>query len=226
MFMNKKNTQNDKKKEIADIIPFDIFKLLGLRPKKIDAKYKKYASLNRRIIAAAIDSTIASFSLQPFIVWFLQTFYHLREIEPAELGEVLGNEKTGFSHLMKLLIESGKIYEFGLEIALYISISAICWKLWSATPGKILLRIKIVDAKTEKHISSRQITYRALGYIVSCSFFFLGIFWIGLNKRRQGWHDLIAGTVVIINSRQEEKIIDDGAEGYIDKSIEVSAAVS
>ena len=61
-----------------------------------------------------------------------------------------------------------------------------------------MLRIKIVDAKTEQPITDRQILIRICGYVVSSVFFFLGFFWIGVDKRRQGWHDKMADTLVVV----------------------------
>ncbi len=227
--MNKEKSSKTEEKEIKkikDMLPFDPLKLLGLRPKKIDERYKKYASLNRRIIAASIDSVIASFTLEPFTVWFMRKFYHMQDIAPSTIAKALENDNTAFSELFKLLVESGKIQEFSIEILLYLLANAICWKLWSATPGKLLLGIRIVDVKTDKPISDRQIILRLLGYIPACGFFFLGILWIGFNKRRQGWHDLIAGTAVIVANKASKNVIEPDQEEYVSKSVEVSAAAS
>jgi len=38
---------------------------------------------------------------------------------------------------------------------------------------------------------------RLLGYWVNQVVFYIGFIWIFVDKRRRGWHDLIAGTVVI-----------------------------
>jgi len=226
--MSIKKTSHPVKKEEKksnDIYPFDLMKLLGLRPKKKDERYKKYASLNRRIIAASIDSMLASYILEPITIWYLKTFSYLHEVDIQALNEALADEQRAFSRLMRLLIESGRIQEYAIEIVLYMLVSGICWKLWSATPGKLLLRIKVVDAKTDKPLSDRQIILRLLGYIPSCGFFFLGIFWVGFNKRHQGWHDLIADTAVIVD-KKPKKIVDTGTEEYLEKSVEISAAAN
>jgi uncharacterized RDD family membrane protein YckC len=34
-------------------------------------------------------------------------------------------------------------------------------------------------------------------YFVSAAVLYLGFFWIAIDRRKQGWHDKIAGTVVI-----------------------------
>jgi uncharacterized RDD family membrane protein YckC len=72
----------------------------------------------------------------------------------------------------------------------------IFWIARSATPGKMLLSLKIVDAKTFGPITPGQAIGRYLGYYVSMFGLFLGIFWVGWDPRKQGWHDKLAGTVV------------------------------
>ncbi len=41
---------------------------------------------------------------------------------------------------------------------------------------------------------------RMLGMYVSSAVFYLGFIWILVDKRRRGFHDLIAGTVVVKRS--------------------------
>lgn len=75
------------------------------------------------------------------------------------------------------------------------------WVRYAATPGKMLFYCEIVDAKTGKPITSTQALLRYIGYIISFLFLGLGIIWIAFDKRKQGWHDKIAGTVVIIHDQ-------------------------
>jgi uncharacterized RDD family membrane protein YckC len=56
--------------------------------------------------------------------------------------------------------------------------------------------MKIVDAKTGADPSVTQCLLRFLGYFVSI-FTLLGFLAIATDSRKQGWHDKIAGTVVI-----------------------------
>ena len=71
------------------------------------------------------------------------------------------------------------------------------WFAKSATPGKILFRLLIVDAKTLQKPSTKQFIIRYLGYYVSALPFCLGFIWIGFDKHKQGWHDKLASTFVI-----------------------------
>ena len=65
------------------------------------------------------------------------------------------------------------------------------------TPGKMILNLKVVDAGSGDKLSIGQAIGRYLSYIVAFLPLCLGIFWVGIDKRKQGWHDKLAGTVVI-----------------------------
>ncbi|MCU7958904.1 MAG: RDD family protein [gamma proteobacterium symbiont of Bathyaustriella thionipta] len=71
------------------------------------------------------------------------------------------------------------------------------WIYKSATPGKMILNAKIVDARTGGHPSTGQFIGRYLAYIISTLPLFLGFLWVAWDKRKQGWHDKLANTVVI-----------------------------
>lgn len=77
------------------------------------------------------------------------------------------------------------------------------WLFKSATPGKMLTKLTIVDAKTGKKPTPIQFVLRYVGYFLS-SIFLLGFIWVAFDKRKQGWHDKIARTVVVKNSSVEE----------------------
>ena len=80
----------------------------------------------------------------------------------------------------------------------YVVYCVVCWHFWSATPGKLICRLQVVDAKTGGRIGTMQSILRAMFYLPSALFFGLGFFWIAFNKKRRGWHDYFAGTEVII----------------------------
>jgi uncharacterized RDD family membrane protein YckC len=71
------------------------------------------------------------------------------------------------------------------------------WIARQATPGKMVIGAKIVDAKTGNPASTGQLVGRYLGYYVSTIPLFLGIFWVAFDDKKQGWHDKLAGTVVV-----------------------------
>jgi uncharacterized RDD family membrane protein YckC len=77
------------------------------------------------------------------------------------------------------------------------------WVYKSATPGKMALHLKIVDAETGQAVSAGRLIGRYLGYYVSIIPLLLGLIWVGIDKRKQGWHDKLAGTVVVRNTQKE-----------------------
>jgi uncharacterized RDD family membrane protein YckC len=73
----------------------------------------------------------------------------------------------------------------------------VFWKCKSATPGKMLFDLVIADARTLQGPSTNQLIIRYLGYFISTMPLCLGFLWIVFDPRKQGWHDKLAGTVVI-----------------------------
>ena len=71
------------------------------------------------------------------------------------------------------------------------------WIYRSATPGKMAIRAKILDAKTGKNASTGQLIGRYFAYYISVIPLMLGIVWIAFDRKKQGWHDKLAGTVVV-----------------------------
>ena len=71
------------------------------------------------------------------------------------------------------------------------------WRWKQGTPGKLMLRLRIVDAGTGGEPGLRQWCLRYIGYLISTLPLLLGFFWAAWDPRRQGWHDKLAGTVVI-----------------------------
>ena len=73
------------------------------------------------------------------------------------------------------------------------------WIYRSATPGKMIIGAKILDAKTFEVPTKRQLIGRYFGYYLSMLPLIppLGMLWIGIDRRKQGWHDKLAGTVVV-----------------------------
>lgn len=77
------------------------------------------------------------------------------------------------------------------------------WLTYRATPGKMATKLEIVDALTGNNMSKGQAIGRYFAYILSALPLGLGFIWIGIDKRKQGWHDKLAGTVVVRNLHKE-----------------------
>ncbi|MDX1528248.1 MAG: RDD family protein [Gammaproteobacteria bacterium] len=83
------------------------------------------------------------------------------------------------------------------DLAVVAILVVVFWMARSATPGKMVFSAVIADAKTLGMPSKAQLIVRYLGYYLSMFGFMLGFLWIVFDKRKQGWHDKLAGTVVI-----------------------------
>ena len=68
---------------------------------------------------------------------------------------------------------------------------------------KMVLKLKIVDAGTGNKLTFGQAIGRYFAYILSAIPFFLGYIWVGFDKRKQSWHDKLAGTIVIRNIKND-----------------------
>ncbi|WP_406665094.1 RDD family protein [Gallaecimonas sp. GXIMD1310] len=71
------------------------------------------------------------------------------------------------------------------------------WVAKQATPGKMAISAKIVDAKTGNAPSTGQLIGRYFAYYLSLIPLGLGYVWVAFDDRKQGWHDKLAGTVVV-----------------------------
>ena len=133
----------------------------------------RYVGFWMRVFASLIDTLIlvVSIGLVAFAV------YGMQYVRLSSEGKTL---------MFDLLVQ-------GLLPALAV---IVFWRYRGATPGKMLISAKIVDAETLGTPSTGQLIGRYFAYIVSC-IFMLGFIWIAFDRRKQGWHDKLAGTVVI-----------------------------
>ena len=140
---------------------------------------REYAGFWIRVGASMIDSILMLIILIPF----LTAIY-------------------GQSYWMGASLIQG-FWDFMLSYLLPAIAVVIFWIAKSATPGKMVTRLTIVDAKTCEKPSAGQFVIRYLGYYVSIIPLLLGIIWVGIDERKQGWHDKLAGTVVLRNNQKE-----------------------
>lgn len=71
------------------------------------------------------------------------------------------------------------------------------WSHKQATPGKMVIRARIVDARTGLAAGTGQLVIRYLGYLVSLLPLGLGFIWAAFDPRKQAWHDKLARTMVV-----------------------------
>lgn len=84
------------------------------------------------------------------------------------------------------------------------------WVAKQATPGKMAISAKIVDAKTGMAPSTAQFIGRYFGYFLAGLPLCLGLIWVAFHGRKQGWHDKLAGTVVVRQKNRQPKPVSFG----------------
>jgi uncharacterized RDD family membrane protein YckC len=89
------------------------------------------------------------------------------------------------------------VWDFLIQVVLPAIAVIVFWRYRGATPGKMAISARIVDARTFAAPSTGRLVTRYFAYIVSTLPVFIGFLWIGIDRRKQGFHDKIAGTVVV-----------------------------
>lgn len=94
-----------------------------------------------------------------------------------------------------------QISDRAMELLSTAAIVIAFWLLKQGTPGKLLVGARVVDAQTGATLTPGQAVIRYLGYYVSIIPLCLGLVWVAFDGRKQGWHDKLAGTVVILERK-------------------------
>lgn len=99
-----------------------------------------------------------------------------------------------------VLIDLESIYQIAIAGVVVVVTSAIYylffWTLTGQTPGKMLLGIRVVSLDGSG-LSLWQALRRFVGYFLSALAIYVGYLWVLIDNRRQGWHDKLAGTIVV-----------------------------
>lgn len=160
---------------------------------------EEYAGFGRRAAASLIDSLI--FGIVSGIIYFLI---------------------TGESD-MQVVSKDGQLQFFSsqnwYEQLIYVLVTVIMWMKFLGTPGKLLLGCHVVDAETKQPIKLSQALVRYFGYFVSLLPLGLGFFWVIWDKRKQGFHDKLAKTIVVVESANWG---DDESQKTLEELIEES----
>lgn len=71
------------------------------------------------------------------------------------------------------------------------------------TPGKMVMRIQVVDANGNIPSWTQVIMRELIGKLISGVVLLLGYFWVVWDARKRGWHDYIGGTFVVRKKRRD-----------------------
>ncbi|MEX6509163.1 RDD family protein [Jiella sp. M17.18] len=90
------------------------------------------------------------------------------------------------------------------------------WVWKGATPGKMALGMTVVTADGHRPIGLGTAVLRYLGYLASGLVFCLGFLWIAFRRDKRGWHDMIAGTLVLTTPAVPGERKDDATDSWSD----------
>lgn len=133
----------------------------------------QYAGFSRRLLAYILDGILVSiFPFSLFIYLFIIKGYSIYQ---------------GFNRTLTLANLAGSFIYF---VLLWVNYNG-------QTIGKRVFGIKIITNDNQP-LGYPTAILRWIGYYISMIPFFLGFIWILWNKEKRGWHDIIAGTKVIV----------------------------
>jgi len=141
----------------------------------------EYAGFVTRLIGLIVDLLIVAvvLAIVKLVTDLLRGFFPIREL--LGLGEPSST----------LLIIVAAVASLGIGLLYWLG----SWLLAGQTLGQSLVGVRVVMANGER-IGFWRALLRWLGYFVS-AILFLGFLWVLVDDKRQGFHDKLAGTVVI-----------------------------
>ena len=84
------------------------------------------------------------------------------------------------------------------EVAIFLAYFILPTGLFGRTIGKWVAGVSVIDEEGNKPGVALAIPREAVGRFVAAITFGVGLIWVFFDGKRQGWHDKIAGTYVVI----------------------------
>lgn len=145
-----------------------------------------YVGFWARVFAQVVDTLLGALIIFPLLYGLYGTgFMDVGKLMSSPLEYVLAYQpQTGLlDFIVSYILPAVAIVAF--------------WLTRLATPGKMLVSARVVDAATLGKISTGQAIGRYFGYYVCILSLGLGFVWVAIDPRKQGWHDKLASTLVI-----------------------------
>ena len=166
------------------------------------------ASLRDRIIAQIIDGIFLGIICGVLFFLFSKGEVHSIWVSPM-VPQYLLEVKEGHLAGSFDFLWGGSYFAYNLSYGrtIYLAYPApIVWLIYAAyytlfttfqgqTPGKMIKKLVILDIDHNRQSLSKSLL-RWVGYILSLLPLGLGFWWAIRNDKQQGWHDLLASTVV------------------------------
>lgn len=150
-----------------------------------------YAGFASRLMAFMIDVILLS-TIIVFTSWFVSTSVEM--LQGQAILNSLGQRYPVIQQVTEI-VRSPLLHSI-VSVAFIIAYYLFFWTTAGRTPGKYLMGLRVLS-KSGTKLKLRHAVLRYAGYYLSGLAFGLGFLWILVDDERRGWHDRLAGTLVI-----------------------------
>jgi uncharacterized RDD family membrane protein YckC len=147
----------------------------------------EYAGFASRLMAFVFDMLVilTAYSLSGMLFTAMRTIFHI----DALLGSIFGNTTV---------TDWQPVAAGAIAILLAVVYWIGGWALTGQSLGDMIMGVRVAG-RGGRYPSLARSCLRAIGYFLCILTFGIGFLWILIDGRRQGWHDKLAGTVVLYN---------------------------
>jgi uncharacterized RDD family membrane protein YckC len=166
-----------------------------------------YGGFWRRAVAYGVDKTILQIiCLILLLSGMLATGLSLSAYQRGHGGGLFGS------------ILDGPFLAFYYAVTVFVDMVYFTWfhGATGETPGKMLMKLRVVQP-TGDPISFGTAFLRWAGYIVSSAVVCIGFIWVSFDRRKQAWHDKIAGTIVVRTEQRDAVVEAEAGDGPVQK---------
>lgn len=145
-----------------------------------EEKEIKYAGFWIRVLAVIIDSIIIGIVFYPI----LHAMFPTRTIMMSEFDSSYVNDPAS-----------------GVRSVVLMIYSILMLHYYDATIGKRMLGLKVTSVDGKKPAVLDIVIRETIGKFLSAIVFGIGFITVGVDPKKQGWHDKLAKTVVVYEKK-------------------------
>jgi len=146
----------------------------------------QYAGFASRAVAMLIDLTLLMVALS------LATNFANALVGLFNVDALLG--RFFLADGVRAMVNAGLAGSIGM--ILIVAYGVTTWSINGQTLGDFLMGLRVVRTDGQR-LSFGRACIRMIGSYIAGLFLFTGFLWALIDPRRQGWHDKLAGTVVV-----------------------------
>ncbi len=111
---------------------------------------------------------------------------------------LFGEPKSGVEQLQRDVV---------LQILVPLVLTIWFWRRYSATPGKMLLRLEVLSDDKHLPLTLKSSVVRYFGYTASMLTLGVGLIWALFDAKNRMLHDIISKSVVLKREKRQEPFV-------------------